>query len=518
MHDLLKDPLIRIATAEGTRSASLPEVYASLMADSIEAFPSLRPHQRHPLHAFLVQLGVMALQQSGLPEPPAEAETWKKLLRTLTTDWPGDEPWHLVVEDFTRPAFLQPPASSQEKERDYKNEVTTPDDLDVLVTSKNHDLKGKVAAEASENEWLFALITLQTMEGFSGAGNFGISRMNGGFGSRPAFSLTPSTRPGIHARRDISALSAHAASQGEGHRLLWVLPWDGNKSEKLLPSVLAPLYIEVCRRVRLCSGPDRRLYGRRASSKSERIEAKELRGQMGDPWTPVDRKGNKALTLPAGGFTYKRVTDYLTSGDWEAPLLLQSMPEEQRSAATMQVIARAMVRGQGKTEGFHERVIPVRSRFRSAMQRRNSRELNDIGEISGERIKNVGLVQRILSHAIQVYAARGDSDNVSAEHRRLARPWLNKLDEVVDHTFFDDLQAEFEADSAVARNRARNEWLKDVVVENARVILRSAMESLPCPSNHKYRSLVNAEGLFEGRIRGNNGLSFLFNEVEEENT
>ena len=36
--------------------ASLPEVYAALMADIVESFPAIRPHQRHAWHAFLVQL------------------------------------------------------------------------------------------------------------------------------------------------------------------------------------------------------------------------------------------------------------------------------------------------------------------------------------------------------------------------------------------------------------------------------------------------------------------------------
>ena len=61
----------------------------------------------------------------------------------------------------------------------------------MLVTSKNHDLKSAVAVQAGVDDWIFALITLQTMEGFGGAGNYGISRMNGGLGSRPAFSLVP---------------------------------------------------------------------------------------------------------------------------------------------------------------------------------------------------------------------------------------------------------------------------------------------------------------------------------------
>ena len=36
------------------------------------------------------------------------------------------------------------------------------------------------------------------------------------------------------------------------------------------------------------------------------------------------------------------------------------------------------------------------------------------------------------------------------------------------------------------------------------------MDSLPCPSIYRFKARSRAEGLFEGRIRGNNGLPILF--------
>ena len=195
--NILIDPIIRMSTSDGaTVHASLPEIYAAVMRDEIDAFPALRPHQRHAWHAFLVQLGVMAVHRAGLSDPPEEAEAWPRLLRGLTSDFPDDEPWHLVVDDIAKPAFMQPPASSEDKRKDYKNRVETPDELDMLVTGKNHDLKINVAVNADLDDWLFALLTLQTMEGYMGRGNFGIARMNGGASSRPAFSITPSMRSG----------------------------------------------------------------------------------------------------------------------------------------------------------------------------------------------------------------------------------------------------------------------------------------------------------------------------------
>ena len=321
VNNVLEDPLIRISTSNGSVvQASLPAVYAALMRDEIDAFPALRPHQRHAWHAFLVQLGALAIHSAGLNGPPDNADEWRRILRGLTADFPDDAPWQLVVEDITRPAFMQPSARSDDRLKDYKTSVSTPDGLDMLVLSKNHDIKSAVAMQAEADDWIFALITLQTMEGFGGAGNYGISRMNGGLGSRAAFSLTSSTRPGAHLRRDMFGLSERHASlvadypmRDDGVALVWTLPWDGTKGEALLPDQLQPYYIEICRRIRLRVSAGGNLYGLRTSSKAARIEAKNLNGITGDPWMPINRKESKALTLANGGFTYKRVTEYLTS-------------------------------------------------------------------------------------------------------------------------------------------------------------------------------------------------------------
>lgn len=303
---------------------------------------------------------------------------------------------------------------------------------------------------------------------------------------------------------------------GEG--LLWTAPWDGTAAESLPVSRLDPLYLEVCRRIRLRIHEDGTLYGIRTSSKAARIEGKDLKGRIGDPWIPVNRKrDNLPLTLAAGGFTYKRVTEYLT--EWGPPLLLRPTEAEQHSSDTMQLVARAMVRGQGKTEGYHERIIPLRPKTVRLFGRAGGAQ--ELGDIGRQRIEQVGIVQRILSHAIQVFAARGNADGVSPEHRALARPWLNKLDEIVDRTFFEDLQTEFEADDDASRQNIRNQWLlndsENGVVDHARGVLHDAEDSLPCPALYRYRARVNAEGLFEGRIRGNSGLPSLFLTEKEDN-
>ena len=524
MYNILTEPLIRVDLSDGSREeASLPEVYAALMADRVEAFPALRPHQRHAWHAFLVQLGAMAVRESGLAEPPVDADEWRRIIRGLTPEWPDDEPWQLVVDDITEPAFMQPPASSEEREADYKTPVETADELDMLVTSKNHDVKSSVAIEASYDDVIFSLVTLQTSEGFGGAGNYGISRMNGGLGSRPAFSVTPSTRFGAHVRRDVAVLLerrddllGNSPAIDGGICLLWTEAWDGTKAEALLINALDPLYIESCRRIRIRREAGGRLSAIRATSKAARIEAKALNGVTGDPWTPVDPDGAKSLTLAGGGFTYKRTVDYLVQ--WNRPLLCEPTATEIQSSDKMQLVARAMVRGQGKTEGYYERTIPIRKSLGAAMMRRGG-GTGEFGRIANGRIEDVGKIQRILSHAIQAFLARGEADNASPEQRTLARPWLNRLDEIVDARFFEDVQTELEA-PAGQRGSIRNRWLRDSttrsgVIEDANSLLEDAMGSLPCPAAFRYKARQSAESLFWGRLRSNNGLPGAFDDESE---
>ena len=517
MFNILEDPIIRFDTVAGSREArSLPQAFAALMADCVASFPALRPHQRHAWHAFLVQLGALALHRSSIVEPPEDAARWAKILRRLTIGFPDDEPWHLVVGDITRPAFLQPATTSDERVADYKHAVNTPDELDMLLTGRNHDLKSAVAANGETDDWLYALIALQTTDGYAGAGYYGISRMNGGHGNRPAFSLAPAGGVGAHVSRDMVALVDRRYELLEtfplsdsGHSLLWTIPWDGTRGEALFPGSLDPFYIEICRRIRLQSDPAGRLSGIRATSKEARIRARELKGRTGDPWTPVNLKEGKALVVSEGGFTYRRITDYLTSGDYQPPILLKPTRTEHASGQELRLVARAIVRGQGKTAGYYERSIPLRSRVVRAFATTDG--FQSIGHIGKKRIERVGIVQRILSQSIHTFLARGRSDTINREHRGRVRPWLNRLDAAVDADFFDTLQTEFEAKDQDRANVHRL-WLLEVV-GNARGLLLNACDSLPCSAVHRYRARTSALALFEGRMRGPKGLPFLFTEA-----
>jgi CRISPR system Cascade subunit CasA len=369
--NLLTQPLIHKTPGGG---CSLPGVLAALSRDAIESYPALRPHQAPTWHMFLVQLAALALHRAEQDALPEDEDEWRRLLRGLRPDFPDDEPWRLVVADWSKPAFLQPPVPVGIK---LENVVHSPDALDLLITSKNHDLKKAVARRGAPDDWIFALVSLQTGEGYGGAGNQGIARMNGGSSSRSMIALAPtssagakafSPQPGAWFRRDVRALAVarkKALVENEqigfpakgGIGLVWVEPWP--EGDQLRLDKLDIWFIEVCRRVRLLT-EDGQIAAVKGTSKATRIDAKNYKGALGDPYAPVHKTKNKSLTLGDGDFDYRRVTDLLFSGDWALPILACPAVFETHSS-DLALVCAALSRGNSKTDGFKSRTIPVRN-------------------------------------------------------------------------------------------------------------------------------------------------------------
>ncbi|WP_347138671.1 hypothetical protein, partial [Paracoccus sp. SSK6] len=307
-----------------TQSArfSLPGLLAALSRNEVDAFPGLRPHQRPAWHMFLAQLGALALTAASADTPPEDEATWRDLLLRLTD---GDAiAWALTAPE-NRAAFLQPAAPPGLK----WSRVETPDALDMIITSKNHDLKQAVARHAAPEDWIFALVSLQTMEGYGGAkGKLnGIARMNGGWSSRPMLGFAPAQEngggPELSAwwRRDVQRLlEMRQAGEGliygteGGPALLWTLSWP--EGQQLRLNELDPWFIEVCRRIRLIKDGER-LVAQRATSEKKRIDDDDAKGVTGDPWAPVRMEDPPSgLSLNDRDFTYRLMFDLLFGGEW----------------------------------------------------------------------------------------------------------------------------------------------------------------------------------------------------------
>ena len=496
--NLLTEPIISISSHD---RLSLPALFAEMAREKVTQFPALRPHQRPAWHMFLVQLAALALWPAKQTDPPKDSAAWATLLRGLTPDHTDDAPWCMVVEESAKPAFLQPPAPDNLK----WSPVSTPDALDLLITARNHDLKQSVAREVEAEDWLFALVSLQTSEGYGGAGNHGIARMNGGSSSRPMLGLAPAQgkdytlNPSAWWRRDVRRLLVERqAGNGlelgceGGPALLWCLDWP--EGEQLDLRELDPWFIEICRRARL-TGTKTRLSAVRAISKASRIDARMYRGNVGDPWAPVHRQDGKSLTLGGSDFHYKRLAELMFGGDWKVPMLATPGPEE--NAGDILLVAEALSRGNSKTEGFKSRIVPVPDSVKRLFRSPTAATLSKL------QMEEIKAFDEALRNAIALLAARGDWDSVGKPQYAVSTPTRARFDRTADTLFFPNLWARLEAETSgdhAQVNKAGSDFRRKLF-EAAKAELAAALPGVPCSALQRPKAETRAWRAFYARIR-----------------
>jgi CRISPR system Cascade subunit CasA len=499
-HSLLDDPLFRICGVDDTvESQTLPQILDRLAdegAPPIVSFEAIQPHQQQPWHSFLVQLAAIAVAR-GTSNRPGSPDAWRAALLNLAGG--TEAAWHLVVEDLAQPAFLQSPVPERALEdAGFKADNRTPDLLDVLVTSKNHDVKMERIADPRLEHWIYALIALQTTVGGLGRGNYQIIRMNGFYGNRPMMGLTPDLSWDARFRRDLRVLLDARAETAEryeydpnGIALLWTERWDGAKDSALPLQDLDPYFIEVCRRIRFTQSDDGALTCWRANSKGQRVDAPDdLNGITGDPWTPIDKSGGKALTLGGSGFTYQKLHRIFLSGDYQKPPALHPAGDD----GMLYLVARTLVRGQGKTEGLHHRVVPVPARVARLFGSQS--DLEQLASRARGRIEKASEVERrVLYPSIGTLIGGGSTDAIDGED---IAPWLDAFDRAVDAAFFpklwDTVEQEMSGDEAEA------DWHRFLCEEATRQF-EDAETRTPRTATRYWRARSSAQSIFHGALR-----------------
>lgn len=497
-YDLLHEPLIQ--TERGWHS--LPGLLAAMTRGEVQGFPALRPHQRPAWHMFLVQLAVVALDAAERRDLPLAEADWRAALRGLTTAFPGDAPWHLLGADRSLPAFLQPADPGGLK----WSGVATPDALDMLITSRNHDIKREIARQAAPQDWIFALVSLQTMEGFGGAGNYGIARMNGGSSSRVLMGLAPARAgsaqvdPSAWWARDVTRLLA--VRQGlAGKALLWLEPWPEGRVLEL--AALDPLFIEICRRIRLIMQDDR-ILAERSTSKAARVAGKEAMGNTGDPWAPLHIAEGKSFTLGEQDWTHELLVRLLFKKDkreWYVPPLARGHAEEAREP--MLLVAEAFSRGNSKTDGFKSRVVPVPK----AMLRQLFGEKP--ASVADGILKDIASVDLALRNGLATVAAGGDREKLGKPHYARSLPARAALRRKADEWFFPELWLRMAATVDADFAPLHLAFLERLAAQ-ARAEFRDALPGMPCASLMRPRAEVR------GRQALERGLHFGMREWKQE--
>jgi len=508
-HSLLDDPLLRVRLPDETvQGHSLPQILHQLAQENILSFEALQPHQQQAWHSFLVQLAAMAVSREADGKMPSDTVGWRKALVGLAN---GEEAaWHLVVPDGSRPAFLQ--SSVPEGSLDdagYDTEVPTPDQLDMLITSKNHDLKPQRITHPRPEHWVYALVTIQTMEGYLGPGNYGIVRMNGGSSNRPMLGLAQNLTWGDRFVRDVEVLHDYREEIAnrydydlDGLPLLWVKDWSGAKDDTINIHDCDPYFVEICRRIRFLQR-ESDLKCKRTTTKNYRVypKSKDINGITGDPWTPIDKSDEKALTLDGSGFTYKRLQRIFLSGDYTRPPALEF---HNTDGGRLYLIARTLVRGQGETEGLHHRIVPVPDSASSWLREKSRRE--KLAQRARDRVEQVAEVRTsVLYPSIGTLLGGGDTDAIEFDD---VGPWLDALDRTVDARFFESLWASVE----MSDTEALEQW-QSLLWTEAQLQFEDAEDHAPASSTRYWRARSSARSIFHGAAR--NILPYAFSDTAQ---
>ncbi|MBW8848030.1 MAG: hypothetical protein JF607_23965 [Burkholderiales bacterium] len=462
--DLLSQPLLAV---EGPSALNLPQVLAALSRGENLVFTHLRPHQQAPWHAFLVQLAYLALEKAAQAEAPQEETDWAGMLLALSDGQPSA--WQLCVDDWQRPAFLQPPCGSG-RETDFSDEKIrhSAQSLDLLVASKNFDEKSHKLSGFEKDQldcWIYALVSLQGFAMWGGPTYYNSMRMNSSSASRSQFRLVFERGSGAEFLRDLQILidrSVDFWSQeegiGSGRRLplLWLEKWD---DDQLPLADVHPLCIEASRRVRL-----RREHGflvmRRAGSKGMRVAANSQHGVVLDPWIPLTlgKDGVKAATLQADGLSYRQLAKtVLDRKECTLPLLARPSDAERRAGLSATLVAQVLVGGQSKTDGLRRRELlfpmPV------------LRALADGDERLAQRSNAFVLLAKqastdVLRPALIQFIDGSEKVNLKhADHARMATPWMERLEAEIDSRFFTTL---FDSVTSELSDKAAHDVWEDV--------------------------------------------------------
>lgn len=500
MHDLLHEPLISIRTPAGAARVSLPELLERLCQGAVDAYMGVRPHQADSFQVLLVQLAANVVERKG-GIAARDVAYWRDGLLDLAE---GEaSAWQLVEMDATKPAFLQHRLQTAGELASFKEKAAAPDELDVLVTSKDHDVKMARALSNDAELWLYALILHQTTSGVLGAGNYGVVRMNGGHGSRPVVSTVSSLHPAQRFLEELDALCALRPAtisrynfRDRGVVLTWLAPWNRDTHQHMLTD-LEPWFIEAARPVRLVHRAEH-ICALASTSKARQIGPKSLEnGDVGDPWIPVNvadtKKGRSALTLSEGGWTPERVSKLLFQQGFE----LTALQKPRAGMGDAWMTFSAIVRGQGTTDGFHSFALRIPAPVRRMLLSRGSAD--SLGEFSTELLKDARECAKAVGLALTALA-EGGPENPSLKNDTVIR-WSQGARESLNRTWQDEFfPTLWLAVDERKRPELRESW-RQRLVDAAETAFRQADQSLPLPAARRYRALVRAEGLLRRSLR-----------------
>jgi CRISPR system Cascade subunit CasA len=174
------------------------------------------------------------------------------------------------------------------------------------------------------------------------------------------------------------------------------------------------------------------------------------------------------------------------------PLLASVRPED---GERLEIVGAGLARGQGKTEGFHERRIVVPSRARARLADETDRQLAQMAECME---RDAGTMARsVLRPALLCAFEKGPEQlNFNARDAvAAARPFEQEFDAAVDTEFFPALWGSLEG----TPEKAEQEW-QTTLRGHAKEALQKALKAGPRTETRRFIAAARAESMFDGSI------------------
>lgn len=517
---LLSDPLFRVIGCDGHRAEmTLPEVLASLARKEISGFTALQRYQRDMWLAFLVQIAVMGMARKGDNVPYENADDWKSALLELSD---GDEgTWCLYVEDTRRPAFMQYPIESVDlfANSDSPEVIRAPKNIDTLVTANHIDTKDEGGNDGVD-AWIYALVSKQTNTLAVGVATVSCVRSAGSgryffeVVSSPDFAtrFVEGVTRGIHQRKEyLGDTFASYEFRDDGLALMWFVPWHGHINEER-PSTagLDPFFVESARHYRChpLRGEIAFLeYKPFTKDKQEnKIDGRIIsldflkKHPIPDPWMPFELKKDKPVgfyKLGNNGIPVDKVRDLLISDK-----LMRSRLQKPETSGTVFACISSVARANGKTIGYHERIIPIPGKVSLAVFDRDNPQHKLLGELSKFGVNAAGTVSKKLVGVARILVNGNVKNDVSFE------PFLvNGMDRFIENGFFEWLWSSVDDEPLMAKVK----WI-EMLKEKAIGLFQEACMKYLCSSD---MWMVKHDGTLRLKYGINGEFKSVYNQVNK---
>lgn len=516
--NVLADESIRVERSSSEGDLSLPDVIANLLTGSdISDFPHLGPDQRSYWWRFLVRCGARALRTAELSVDEAVQAPGKELSSTVKDallEHSELHDWELCQAEPQLPGFLQSPTPSGKSPEQEGYRESSAAILTAIIGTKEHERKSGAMRVRTMEELVYALVEYQGGVIFGGRGNYESqimgSRSGAGSGT-PFMGVLLDRSLALTYRHDVAVLLRNWDLVRDERGLqgtvwaLWRLPWDGTKA---LPAhELDPAFIPYARMVRVGQSDDGTVGTVWfKASKGSRVSDHTEAGHLGDPFTPLVPHPKKDGQLKVrgtlqSGYDYREVVKLLVpSGDDEARrsptvgALLSHPPVEDLD---LRVIFEGTAFEQGKTRGFHRRVI--RLPLRAVRKGLFGHRIEPIHHVHRAMLEDTGsIARRALTSGISVLLI--DTPKPSDDLHRKASSVLMRFDDEIDRRYLEFLfrAAEQQADGDEEWRRTYRKWLYRLVVGD---LFPFALRSLPRNAGRRFEQEVKAEAYLSRRLR-----------------